>query len=208
MLNGNSVLASITGGYDGNGGRYTAGNDSDTDLISLATSAYINDLVVNNYYKLTLRIKKGAAWNGGNVTINVNGNTKTVTLTSSYVLVEIEFQADAVSASISISCASGPTTADVLWMDNVELKPRETISCEYYGLPNELTSDSDEPDEPLDIEDTFILNAAMIVIADDLGEDKYERLYRGRYERSKKQFIKQLSLKGKFQNHASHSHSL
>lgn len=130
------TLASTAGGQAGNGGRYTVGGAPSTTLMSLV--AGLTNLVVGRQYRLTYYMKYETAWNGGNVTCTIDGQTKVTTPTTSYVEQQLDFEAAATTPTIAFTCASGPTTSDILWIDTFELTELSAGGYVFRGLYQNL----------------------------------------------------------------------
>jgi len=117
------LLESITGGQAGNGGRYTVGASPSVNLLKLddALGTVLTNLEVGEKYRITIYAKKGAAWNGGVVTIKCDGQSKALpSLTADDVQTVFDFIATGTDATITIDCASAPMAADIFWIDTLE----------------------------------------------------------------------------------------
>jgi len=122
------VFASAVGGVSGNGGQYTVGASPSTDLPGLDDDDgnVLTNLVIGKTYKLVINSKYDTAWGGGIVTVHIDGQDFALTtLTTSYVKDIITFTATGTDASITITCASAPTTSDILWIDSLEFTEYE-----------------------------------------------------------------------------------
>lgn len=122
------TFESITGGVVGFGGRYTVGASPSVNLPSLDDDdgLVLTNLVVGKTYKFVISAKKDATWGGGVVTVHIDGqNFALPSLTSSFVQTIINFTATGTDATITLTCATAPTTADILWIDSLEFTEYE-----------------------------------------------------------------------------------
>jgi len=129
------VLASTAGGQTGNGGQYTVGAAPSTTLPLL--NAGLDNLVAGRKYRLTFYSKFLTNWDGGNVTMTIDGQTVVYTPTASFTLVQLDFVAAATTPDIALTCASGPTLADILWIDTFELSEMSGAAYQLeYAISN------------------------------------------------------------------------
>ena len=113
------VLASTVGGQTANGGEYTVGASPSTALPSLSTG--LEPLIIGKTYYIEYYLKYDTAWAGGDVTLTIDGQTVVHTPTTSFVKKTLSFTAVGTDPAISLTCASTPTSGDILWIDTFEL---------------------------------------------------------------------------------------
>ncbi len=112
-------------GFSGNCLLFT-GKDaqSQTDILSLlgANGAVLTNLVVDQYYRLQIVVKKGGTWGAGVVTLTCDNGSKAITLTSDFKTYVITFIATGTDATILLDSATAPVTADTMYIDSLELE--------------------------------------------------------------------------------------
>jgi len=118
------------GGYPGNCLKFT-GKDTSTGketFLSLPGSngAVLTNLVIDEYYRLQIVMKKGTTWGGGIVTVACGGKTAgesiEITPTTDWVAYVIAFKATGTDATITLTAATPPVTADTIYLDSLELE--------------------------------------------------------------------------------------
>lgn len=113
------------GGFSGNCLLFT-GKDaqSQTDILSLLgeNGAVLTNLVVGQYYRLQIVVKKGSTWGAGVVTLTCDNGSKAITLTGDFKTYVVTFIATGTDASILLDSATAPVTADTMYIDSLKLE--------------------------------------------------------------------------------------
>lgn len=85
----------------------------------------LTDLVLNEYYRLKIAVKKGSAWAGGTITVTCgDGTTAAITLDATWKTYVIVFKATAATdPTIELTVlTTAPVATDIMYIDCLELE--------------------------------------------------------------------------------------
>lgn len=117
-----------TGGYPGTCLKFT-GKDASTQKTFLSlpgtNGGVLTNLVLNEYYRLQIAVKKGTAWAGGTITVACGDGSKAgITLLADWVVYTIVFKATAeTDPTITLTVlTTAPVATDIMYIDSLELE--------------------------------------------------------------------------------------
>lgn len=129
-----------TGGYPGNCLKFTGiGASTQKTFLSLpgTNGGVLTNLVINEYYRLQIAVKKGTAWVGGTITVACGDGAKAgIALTEDWVVYTIVFKATAeTDPTITLTVlTTAPVATDIMYIDSLELEKVDYPSDDEIAL--------------------------------------------------------------------------
>jgi len=125
--NAGSTIEMVSGGHSGNCLRYTAGGTPVAGFLTLpgGNGAQLTNLVVGQHYRLQIAISKLAGtFTPATITFKCTGGpaSDAIIPTTAWVVHVLEFIATGTDATIEIIGVSAPTTADLFYVDSLEIE--------------------------------------------------------------------------------------
>lgn len=118
-----------TEGYPGTCLKFTgkAGSTTQKTFLSLpgTNGGVLTNLVLNEYYRLQIAVKRGTAWEGGTITVACGDGSKAgIALTTDWVVYTIVFKATAATdPTITLTVlTTAPVATDIMYIDSLELE--------------------------------------------------------------------------------------
>lgn len=129
-----------TEGYPENCLKFTgiAGSTQKTFLSLPGTNGgVLTNLVLNEYYRLQIAVKRGGAWAGGTITVACGDGSKAgITLTTDWVVYTIVFKATAATdPTIALTVlTTAPVETDIMYIDSLELEKVDYPTTDEIAL--------------------------------------------------------------------------